>query len=91
MLFRSVVGQATGAAYEVLLVARYGGTLGKLACGIEVVTPSGARISYLRSLGRHFAKFLSAITAYIGFLMAAFDSENRSLHDRICNTRVVFR
>jgi uncharacterized RDD family membrane protein YckC len=31
------------------------------------------------------------ITLYIGFLMAAFDAQKRSLHDRICDTRVIRR
>ena len=27
----------------------------------------------------------------IGYLMLAFDEEKRSLHDRICDTRVVYK
>ena len=33
--------------------------------------------------------FLLSIPVGIGFLMAGFDSEKRTLHDRMCSTRVV--
>ena len=78
-------------AYEVVFVGRFGATLGKMACGIKIVTPEGGQITYLRAFGRYFAKILSAFTLYIGYIIAGFDSEKRALHDRICNTRVVYR
>jgi len=79
----------TGFLYETILIARFGATLGKMACRVHVVTSEGARISYGRSVGRYFAKLLSAFTLLIGYIIAAFDPERRALHDRICNTRVV--
>jgi uncharacterized RDD family membrane protein YckC len=80
-----------GIAYEVVLIGAYGATLGKMACKIKVVVEDGGKVSYLRSLGRHFAKTLSTFTCLIGYLMAAFDEEKRALHDRICSTRVVMK
>lgn len=77
------------AIYTTYLLGRYGATLGKMACGIKVVRPDGGQISYLRALGRHFAEILSGMILMIGYIMAAFDSEKRALHDRICSTRVV--
>jgi uncharacterized RDD family membrane protein YckC len=53
------------------------------------VVADGGRVSYSRALGRHFAKWLSSIILGIGFIMAVFDDERRTLHDRICETRVV--
>ena len=83
----SIVMQA---AYEIWFVGRHGATPGKMACQIHVVTPYGGRISYARATGRHFAKYISAnFTLYIGYIMAGFDDEKRSLHDRICETRVI--
>lgn len=76
-------------SYEVVLVGRYGATLGKMACGIRVVTAEGQPVSYLRALGRYWAKQLSALTCMIGYLIAFWDKEKRALHDHICNTRVV--
>jgi uncharacterized RDD family membrane protein YckC len=29
------------------------------------------------------------MTLTIGYIMAAFDSQKRALHDRICDTRVI--
>ena len=78
------------AAYETWFIGRHGATPGKMACQLRVVTPYGGKISYARSLGRHFAKYISAsFTLYIGYIMAGFDDEKRSLHDRICETRVI--
>ena len=79
----------TGISYETILIGKYGATLGKMACKIYVVTAEGGRVSYLRACGRYFARVLSAFTLLIGYIMAAFDPEKRTLHDRICNTRVV--
>lgn len=86
-----LMSMATGIAYEAGMTGRYGATLGKMACGIKVVMPDGSRISYGRSFGRYFAKLVSIFTVYIGFIMAAFDGQKRGLHDRICNTRVVYK
>jgi uncharacterized RDD family membrane protein YckC len=77
------------AAYETWFVGKYGATPGKMACQIQVVTPYGGKISYARALGRHFAKIISSMTLLIGYIMAGFDDEKRSLHDRICETRVI--
>jgi uncharacterized RDD family membrane protein YckC len=41
-------------------------------------------------VGRFFAKILSAMMLWIGFIIAAFDREKRALHDHICGTRVVY-
>ncbi len=77
------------AVYETWMIGRYGATLGKMACGLRVVMSDGGKISYGRSLGRHFSKMLSSFIFFIGYIMAGFDEEKRALHDRICDTRVV--
>ena len=85
------INMTIGISYEVVLIGKYGATLGKMACKIKVVTADGGRVSYLRALGRYFAKMLSGFTCLIGFIIAAFDGQKRALHDHICNTRVVFK
>lgn len=83
---------AIGLSYEVFMIGKYGATLGKMACKIKVVTPDGGRVSYLRALGRYFAKMLSGFICMIGYIMAFFDKEEkRALHDRMCDTRVVLK
>lgn len=80
---------ALSAAYSVFFVGRFGATPGKMALKLKIVRPDGSRVTYARAFGRFFAEFLSGIILYIGYIMAAFDEEKRSLHDRICDTRVV--
>ncbi|QDU78530.1 RDD family protein [Polystyrenella longa] len=67
----------------------YQGTPGKLLLGIKVTDLHGRRISFLRALGRTFAKYLSAIIFLIGYIMAAFTSKKQALHDLIASTLVV--
>ena len=90
-LVLTFINLCIAATYETVMIGKYGATLGKMACKIKVVTADGGQVSYLLSLGRYFAKMLSALTLMIGYLMAAFDDEKRALHDRICNTRVIVR
>jgi len=78
-----------GASYATFFVGKYGATPGKMACRLRIVRPDGAKVTYLRALGRHFAEILSSITLGVGYIMAAFDEEKRSLHDRVCDTRVI--
>lgn len=80
---------SVSAAYEVLFLGRFGATPGKLACRLKVVTSENRPISYGRAFGRFFGTWLSGLTIGIGYIIAAFDDEKRSLHDRICDTRVV--
>ncbi len=80
---------AIPAAYDTWFVGKYGATPGKMACKLKIVVADGTPVTYSRALGRHFAKWLSSIILGIGFIMAAFDDEKRTLHDRICETRVV--
>jgi uncharacterized RDD family membrane protein YckC len=80
---------AGAACYEAFFVARSGATIGKKAVGLKVVMPDGGPVSLGRAFGRYFAKMLSGIPLYFGFIMVGFDSEKRGLHDYICNTRVI--
>lgn len=95
MLASSVVSyllQLTiAAAYSGYFLGTYRATPGKMACGLEVVSPEGEQISAVRGVGRYFAECLSSLILMIGYLMVCFDEEKRALHDRICNTRVVYK
>lgn len=77
--------------FNTLFIGKYGATPGKMALGIRVVNPSGHNISYKRAFGRSLAEILSYMTCYIGFLIMLFDSEKRTLHDMICDTRVILK
>lgn len=80
-----IIAFAGGAFYEIWMVGRYQGTLGKMVIGAKVVNPDGSRISYLRSLGRWAAKSPLSLEAvkslpitvfylFIGLLAAGFSN-----------------
>ena len=80
---------AIAIGYVTFFVGKFGATPGKMACRLKIIVPDGSRVSYWRAFGRYFAELLSGMILCIGYIMAAFDSQKRTLHDRICNTRVV--
>lgn len=82
---------AIAACYSGYFLSKHQATPGKMACGLKVINPDGEEVSFLRGAGRYFGELLSSATLSIGYLMVLFDSEKRALHDRICNTRVVYR
>jgi uncharacterized RDD family membrane protein YckC len=88
-VFLRFVGFPLAIAYETYFVGRHGATLGKMVCGLRVVRSDGERVSYGRAFGRYWACQVSSIILAIGYIMAAFDSQKRALHDRMCDTRVV--
>lgn len=90
MLIMYVVSVALGIFYSVWFVGKWGATPGKMVIGLKIVRSNGEPVSYLRALGRYFAEMLNGFTLLIGYIMAAFDSEKRALHDHICDTRVIF-
>ena len=51
--------------------------------------PARARLSFGNATGRYFAKFISAIILFVGFIMVAFTDRKRGLHDMIASTLVV--
>jgi uncharacterized RDD family membrane protein YckC len=77
------------AVYESWFVGKYAATPGKMACKLKVVMSEGDRVSFARAIGRHFAKYISGLILGIGYIMAGFDEQKRTLHDRICDTRVI--
>ena len=64
-------------------------TLGKLALGITVGDLNGNRISFLRATGRHFAKIISGLLCFIGYIMAGFTAKKQALHDMIAGCLVL--
>jgi uncharacterized RDD family membrane protein YckC len=83
------IGTVIACVYEALFISRLGATPGKMALGLKVVRPNGAPVEFSRAAGRYFAKILSGLILYIGYIIAGFDAQKRALHDMICDTRVV--
>jgi uncharacterized RDD family membrane protein YckC len=69
--------------------SRWRGTIGKKILGLSVSDTSDHRISFIRASVRFFGKLLSAIVLSIGYLMVAFTSHKRGLHDYIAGSVVV--
>jgi uncharacterized RDD family membrane protein YckC len=63
-------------------------TLGKQLCGCRVTDEDGRPISFDRATGRHFAKYLSALILFIGFMMAGWTRRKQGLHDKLAHTTV---
>jgi uncharacterized RDD family membrane protein YckC len=85
-----LIQMAISLAYEVYFLTTKGATPGKMALGLKVIRADGGPISVGLAVGRYFAKYLSFFTFCIGFIIAGFDAEKRSLHDHICGTRVIY-
>ena len=85
--------------YEVMLLKYRGATLGKMACGLKVVRPDGRGLGWGVSFGRFFMwnivtsgiPYLNFVLMLVSGIMAGTDSEKRALHDRVCDTRVVYK
>jgi uncharacterized RDD family membrane protein YckC len=86
-----VVELSLSALYDAWFISHRGGTPGKLILGLKVIRSTGEPVSFGRAFGRYFAFLLSGLMLEIGCIIAGFDSQKRSLHDRICDTRVIYK
>jgi uncharacterized RDD family membrane protein YckC len=85
--------------YEVLMLRYWGATLGKMACGLKVVRPDGSSLGWGVSFGRFFmynvvisaVPFVNWILLITTAIMAGTDEQKRGLHDRVCDTRVIYK
>jgi len=85
--------------YEVLMLRYWGATLGKMACGIKVVRPDGGSLGWGVSFGRYFmynvvicaVPFVNWILLITTAMMAGTNEQKRGLHDRVCDTRVIYK
>ncbi len=84
-----LVNIGIGVGYMIFFVRKFDATPGKMALGLKLVRADGASLTVGRIIGRYFAEMLSGIILFIGYIIAGFDEQKRSLHDRICDTRVI--
>jgi len=90
-LLGGLVGIAAAFFYFSLMESsERGATLGKRAFRLRVVSAAELdRISFGRAAGRYFARFISMLVLYIGYLMQPFTRRKQALHDIIAGTVVV--
>jgi len=85
-----VLNMLLGIFYITWFVGKFGATPGKMVFKLKIVNPLGGKIGYGQAFGRYCGEFIVVfLTAMLGYLAALFDSQKRTLHDRLCNTRVV--
>jgi uncharacterized RDD family membrane protein YckC len=84
-----VIGVAGSWLYEALMESSSRqATLGKMIFQMKVTDLSGNRISFARATGRYFAKWLSGLTLFIGYIIAGFTERKQALHDMVAGTLV---
>jgi uncharacterized RDD family membrane protein YckC len=85
--------------YEILMLKHRSATLGKMACGLKVTRSDGRDLSWGVCVGRFFMwnvvtsgiPYLNSILMLVTAIMIGVDSEKRALHDRVCDTRVIYK
>jgi len=75
--------------YHIVLWSRWGQTVGKMAVHIKVLSRTGGRLSLGRSALRLLGYAASVAPLFLGIVIALFDRERRTLHDRLADTVVV--
>ena len=85
----SLVAVGALMAFFVYSTVRFGGTPGKRLFRLAVVDLDSRQLGYGLALTRLIAEFISFACLTMGYIMALIDPERMTLHDRICQTRVV--
>lgn len=75
--------------YFVFLPSWCGTTLGNSVAGIRVVMRDGSLVGFQANLLRWIGWILSVATVFLGFSLAAFDPQRKTLSDHLCGTFVV--
>lgn len=94
-----VVVFLVGACYEILMLKYRSGTLGKMACGLKVIRSDGSNLSWGVCFGRFLMwnvvtsgiPYLNYVLMLVSSIMLGVDPEKRALHDRVCDTRVIYK
>jgi uncharacterized RDD family membrane protein YckC len=88
-----------GGCYEILMLKYRSGTYGKIACGLKVVRSDGRSLSWGVCFGRFFMwnvvtsgiPYINSVLMLVSSIMLGVDKEKRALHDRVCDTRVIYK
>jgi uncharacterized RDD family membrane protein YckC len=94
-----VVMFLVGGCYEILMLKYRSATLGKMACGLKVVRSDGRSLSWGVCFGRFFMwnvvtsgiPYINSVLMLVTSIMCGVDNEKRALHDRVCDTRVIYK
>lgn len=75
--------------FAIMESSSYQATFGKQLLSIKVTDLEGNRISFWRATLRYFAKILSVMIFYLGYLMIGFTEKKQGLQDIIAGCLVV--
>ena len=81
---------AISCAYSTFLLSSRGGTVGMLVLGLRVIKADGSQLTAGQAFVRFLAYLVNSFTLFIGFIIIVFDDQKRALHDRMCDTRVIY-
>jgi uncharacterized RDD family membrane protein YckC len=84
--------------YEVVMLRYWGATVGKIACRLKVVRSDGRSLGWGVCFGRFFMwnivtsgiPYVNLVLMLVSTIMAGTDEQKRALHDRVCDTRVIY-
>ncbi|MBU0649831.1 RDD family protein [Patescibacteria group bacterium] len=72
------------------LISKFGGGLGKLACGLEVINQNGSRLTYKNALFREYiAKIASNALLGLGYYWIFRNPQRQGWHDSLAGTYVL--
>lgn len=77
--------------YNGIFIGKFAATPGKMLCGLKVVRADGDKVTLARGFGRAGGEIISNMLCSIGYIIAAFDDQKRTLHDYMCDTRVIYK
>jgi len=94
-----VVSFLLGGCYEILMLKYRSATVGKMACGLRVIRSDGRTLGWGVCFGRFFmwnivtsgVPYLNFVLMLVSSIMLGVDDEKRALHDRVCDTRVIYK
>jgi uncharacterized RDD family membrane protein YckC len=94
-----VIAFLVGACYEILMLKYYSATLGKMACGLKVIRSNGGDLGWGVCFGRYAMwnivtcaiPYINSVLMLVSSIMLGVDDEKRALHDRVCDTRVIYK
>ena len=72
-----------------LEISEIQGSFGKNKTGLKVVDKNGERLKIKQTLVRNIARLFSMYLFFIGYIIAFFRKDNRTLHDIVSDTYIV--
>lgn len=81
----------TSSLYHILLISKFGGSLGKLISGIKVIFEDGNYLTLRQSMFRYFVgNFVSSMLFGAGYFWIFKDKNKQGWHDQISGSFVIY-